>query len=68
MEFPRKVSKEYPFCTRAIGESFIKMFILLGQSVCPVDKKKITRVMNVDFSGWTVSLFSLNQKETRKRS
>lgn len=30
VEFPRKVSKEYPFCTRAIGESFIKMFILLG--------------------------------------
>ena len=30
VEFPRQVSKEYPFCTRAIGELFIKMFILLG--------------------------------------
>ena len=68
MRFPWKVFMNIPrnLCssTRAIGVLFIKMFNSEGL-IC---LRRGWKMMNLDLSGWTVSLFALNQEETWESS
>ena len=51
-------------CTHTIGVLFIKIFNYEGL-IC---LRRGWKMMNLDLSGWTVSLFALNQEETWESS